>query len=229
MRSGWMVIGCAILLTGGCAPARPTISEAQLRRLPPVERRALREREADIHIAESRESAAISARQDAGRYREAVGRQLAAAEQRVRSARAALDRARRDPDPRRAALARRELRLGEAELRTVRARRTYAEELVALADADIAGRRAEVELARSRHELDELDMLQRFSEARNEDRASFLNAVERARRRAAERAREVDVRQAAVGSARSRWYARVNELDSLRAQGPAPAGRPAPE
>jgi hypothetical protein len=233
MRTAWKVIGWAALVASGCATtAQPVVSHEQLRRLPKPEQQALRQRENAVRLAESNEATAVSARRDAARFRDVVGREFMAAQDRVRAARSRVQHAMTTPDPRLREEARRELRLGEAELRTVRAKRTYADELFNLRDAEVAGRHAEVALARARQELGELDKLRSYGEARYEDRGRYLRAEDRARTRVAERGREVAAHRAAAQAARSRWYARRSELDSIRAQAWPPAGmrepRPAP-
>jgi hypothetical protein len=225
----------APMLAGACAtPARPVVSDEQLSRVPQAERRALLDRETEVRVAESNMAAARTAQRDAERFRGIVKREVDAATSSVRAARSGVELGQTTRDENLAAASRRELRLGEAQLRTVRSKRTYADRLVDYRGALVALREAQVNLARAEQELDEFDALSRHGEAKSGDRGGFVRAVESARASLGEARDDVRKRKAAVDDARGRWYARREELESVRADvtrgnmTPPPAPTPVP-
>lgn len=236
MRRRWQTIWCAVLLGGACAtPARPTVSEQQLTRIPAAERKTLIEGETDVRVAQSNQAAANTALRDARQFRDIVKREVDAATSRVGAARSGVELGQKAGDDSLSVEARRELRLGEAQLRTARAKRTYADGLVALRESQVARWRAEVDAARARQELAEHDALQRHGKGQQADRGRFVDAMQSTRARADMARREVAKQKAEMEAARSRWYARRDELDSVRAEvrrgnmRPPPAPTPVPE
>jgi hypothetical protein len=194
------------------------VSDEQLTRIPAEERKTLIEGETDVRVAQSNQAAATTALRDAQRFRDIVKREVDAATSRVGAARSGVELGQSAGDDSLSVEAQRELRLGEAQLRTARAKRTYADGLIALRESQVARWKAEVAAARARQELAEHDALQRHGKGQQTDRGRFVDAVQSTRARASMARREVAERGAALRAARSRWYARRDELDSVRAE-----------